>query len=81
MGKAGIQRHNGPVAQSQFTQRRIMPMSPYKCPVCGRTNIDMPELEPTSFQAGTLTIAATQVEAHCRDCGWTGSVADLKLGY
>lgn len=54
-------------------------MPTYKCPACGRSNIDIPQSE--SADSETLTMPSLKTEIRCKDCGWFGSLEELKVGH
>jgi DNA-directed RNA polymerase subunit RPC12/RpoP len=56
-------------------------MSVYKCPACGRSQIEIQHFKPTEAEAGGVTTPNLETEARCRNCGWFGSVEDLKTSY
>lgn len=53
----------------------------YKCPQCGRSNIDLPQVQAVDSEALLTTLPNVQPQAHCKECGWTGSADDLKASY
>jgi predicted RNA-binding Zn-ribbon protein involved in translation (DUF1610 family) len=53
-------------------------MSVYKCPACGRSQIEIQHFEPADAEAGGSITPNLETEARCKDCGWFGSVEDLK---
>jgi DNA-directed RNA polymerase subunit RPC12/RpoP len=56
-------------------------MSVYKCPVCGRNQIEIQHFEPADVEAGGSITPNLETEARCKDCGWFGSVENLKISY
>lgn len=56
-------------------------MTVYKCPACGRSNLELPVAEAAEPDAGLMTLPNVQTEAKCKDCGWFGSITDVKSGH
>lgn len=56
-------------------------MSTYKCPACGRSNLDIPVLTPSQAVNGGDLASGTTTEVRCKDCGWFGTSEDVKLGH
>lgn len=56
-------------------------MPVYKCPSCGRSNIDIPNSQASEIDASTLTMPTLQTEVKCKECGWFGPFEELKVGH
>lgn len=57
-------------------------MPVYKCPACGRSNIDIPGVESIGANADiTLTLPGLETHVTCKECGWSGPVSELKVGH
>ncbi len=56
-------------------------MPAYKCPACGRSHLELHEHPTAMNEAGISTLPGVHTEARCRDCGWFGTVDDLKISY